>query len=513
MSDLIDGIQEVLKAAPGYQKAEEYWKGVKAEVFATEQVAKIIGVTAGKFNVSMGRRIVTSVTDRLEITAIKGADDGAQTDVDALGKANQLDIEVPSLFKKAVALGDCYLSVWPDPDDDGNVDMIIRDPATMRAFYDEEVPTRLVYVIHTWLTKAKYRRATLYYGDRIERYISRDKESASTAADKLTDADFTTYTGGVDENGEPDPESWFESHEYGRPPIFHFRTERPYGRSELADVYGAQNILTKQIATMMYAAEGYGLPIRAALTKSGTMGTQTAAGGWDYQENQPGADGQLNTRRKGPRIKAKPGDLLQLEDVDSLVQLPPADVRNFIDPIRLTLELADMASGKNIYAHNASRADATGIAQSQRDKPLVKTVEAYQTAFGAELSDAFEFALMMMGRESEVTIDWAEAQLTDDEEVWTIATAKQNAGVPQERTLIEAGYPAEEVKDWAGDGELTNLEGRTKMVAALGTAMQQVGAASQFGMIDPAQAQAVFKWLLQAVTDQGAHDVPVGEIG
>jgi len=41
--------------------------------------------------------------------------------------------------------------------------------------------------------------------------------------------------------------------------VFHFRTATPYGISELEDVYGAQNLLTKEIATLAAATEGYRL--------------------------------------------------------------------------------------------------------------------------------------------------------------------------------------------------------------------------------------------------------------
>lgn len=491
-ADLEQAITEILKHAPEYQKAYRYWRGKQDEVFASPNLrAQLYQPNQGRYDVSIGKRVVSAVTDRLEVTSVDTENDAMSGDLESLQISNHMDIKQPDLFQKAVTYGDMYVTVWPEPGDDSEVEIVLRSPEVMRAFYDDENEDKLLYVGLTWLPRDKRRRVTLFYDDRIERYISKSKEGGTTSTKAK---DYMPYT--PDAN---DPEGWYEPHDYGRPPVFHFRTATPYGISELEDVYGAQNLLTKQIVTLAAATEGYGWPLRAALSKAGTLGDRSAASGWDDQQNVS-ASSQLNARQHGPNIRTNPGDILKLHDTDALVSLPPADVNNFVQPIEMALTLVNTVSGKNVYSHNATRADASGVAQQERDRPLVKIVQAYQRLFGAALKDMYEFSLLVRGHtDAVVTLAWSEAQLVDDVQSATTATAKQAAGVPQDETLIEMGYLPAQVEEWSKGTELTNLETRVKLVNEIGTALQGLGGAQQLGIISPEIVQAVLQFVLQGI--------------
>lgn len=502
-ADLEEALREITKNAPKYQKAYKYWRGTQTEVFASPNLKTALHQAgADEYRVSIGKRVVAAVTDRLEITSVD-VDDSASETLDSINKANRMDIKQPDLFQKTVMYGDMYATAWPEPGDDTGVEIVLRSPENMRSFYDPENEDKLRFTGLTWCQPDKRRRVTLFYIDHIERYISKKIESDSTSTEAK---DYVPYNGGESE----DPDAWYETHDYGRVPVFHFRTATPYGISELEDVYGAQNLLTKQIATLASATEGYGWPLRAALSKAGTLGDRSAAIGWDDQQNIPEGS-QLNSRQRGPHIKSNPGDLIKLHDTDSLVSLPPADVNNFVQPIEMALVLVNTVSGKNVYSHNATRADASGVAQQERDRPLVKIVEAYQRLFGAELMDMYEFALMLAGAPgTTVAIAWSEAQLTDDVQSAATATAKQNAGVPQDVTLVEMGYLAKTVEEWSRGTELTNLETRVDLVNKIGTALQGLGAAQQLGVGDPGMVQAVLQFVLKGIisSDQDEDDKP-----
>jgi hypothetical protein len=496
--DLSQAISEITRHAADYQKAYKYWRGTQAEVFASPNLKTALKQTgASEYGVSIGKRVVAAVTDRLEITSVD-VDDTTSETLNGVMKDNRMDIKQPDLFRRAVSLGDMYATVWPDPDGSG-VEIVLRSPETMRTFYDPENEDRALYTGLTWLQPDKHRRVILFYPDRIEQYIGKKAEQGKTSCEPK---DYMPFTPDAD-----DPYAWVETHAYGRAPVFHFRTATPYGISELEDVYGAQNLLTKEIATLAAATEGYGWPLRAALSKAGTLGDRSAAIGWDDQQNVP-AGSQLNSRQRGPNIKSNPGDIVTLHDTDSLVSLPPADVANFTEPIRLALELVNTVSGKNVYSHNWSRADASGVAQQERDRPLVKIVEAYQRLFGAELTDLYEFALSLLGvADAEVSVTWSEAQLTDDVQSANTAAAKQNAGVPQDVTLVEMGYLPTQVEEWSKGTELTNLGTRVKLVSEIGAALGQLGGAQQLGVITPEIVNAVLQFVLQGIiSDDGDKD-------
>lgn len=500
-ADLEQAVTEILKHAPEYQKAYRYWRGKQDEVFASPNLrAQLYQANQGRYDVSIGKRVVSAVTDRLEVTSVD-VDDAMSKDLEDLQISNHMDIKQPDLFQKAVTYGDMYVTVWPEPgDDDSEVEIVLRSPEVMRAFYDDENEDKLLYVGLTWLPRDRRRRVTLFYDDRIERYISKKKEE-STSPTKAKD--YMPYT--PDAN---DPEGWYEPHDYGRVPVFHLRTATPYGISELEDVYGAQNLLTKQIVTLAAATEGYGWPLRAALSKAGTLGDRSAAAGWDDQQNVP-VSSQLNARQRGPNIRSNPGDIIKLQDTDALVSLPPADVNNFVQPIELALTLVNTVSGKNVYSHNATRSDASGVAQQERDRPLVKIVQAYQRLFGAALKDMYEFALLVRGHaDAVVTLAWSEAQLVDDVQSANTAVAKQAAGVPQDETLVEMGYLPKQVEEWSKGTELTNLETRVKLVSEIGTALQGLGGAQELGIISPEIVQAVLQFVLQGIISDDSDTDP-----
>jgi len=243
------------------------------------------------------------------------------------------------------------------------------------------------------------------------------------------------------------------------------------------------------------------------LSKAGTLGDRSAAIGWDDQQNVP-AGSQLNSRQRGPNIKSNPGDIVTLHDTDSLVSLPAGRLANFTEPIRLALELVNTVSGKNVYSHNQSRADASGVAQQERDRPLVKIVEAYQRLFGAELTDLYGSRCRLLGvADAEVSVTWSEAQLTDDVQSANTAAAKQNAGVPQDVTLVEMGYLPTQVEEWSKGTELTNLGTRVKLVSEIGAALGQLGGAQQLGVITPEIVNAVLQFVLQGIiSDDGDKD-------
>jgi len=488
--DLEQAVGEITRHAAGYQKAYKYWRGTQHEVFASPNLKVALRQTgASEYGVSIGKRVVAAVTDRLEITSVD-VDDATSETLNGVMKTNRMDIKQPDLFRRAVSLGDMYATVWPAPDGSG-VEIVLRSPENMRTFYDPENEDRALYTGLTWLQPDKRRRVILFYPDRNEQYIGRKPEQGKTSCEAK---DYMPFTPDAD-----DPYAWTETHDYGRAPVFHFRTATPYGISELEDVYGAQNLLTKEIATMAAATEGYGWPLRAALSKAGTLGDRSASTGWDDQQNVP-AGSQLNSRQRGSNIKSNPGDIVTLHDTDALVSLPPADVANFTEPIRLALELVNTVSGKNVYSHNQSRADASGVAQQERDRPLVKIVEAYQRLFGAELTDLYEFALALLGTAgAEVSVTWSEAQLTDDVQSANTAIAKQSAGVPQDETLVEMGYLPQKVEEWSKGTELTNLETRVDLVNKIGTALQGLGGAQQLGVVSPEIVNAVLQFVLQGV--------------
>ena len=147
-------------------------------MFATPAVEAALALGDDQFSVSVGKRVVATVTDRLEILSIKATPAAAQSPLDDLIKDNQMDLQTPDLVRDTAMYGDMYVRAWYDPDDDNAVELVQLTPDTCRAFYQAENPNKLDFVGQTWRRKDKFRRVNLYYGDKTVQFITKKAEGA-----------------------------------------------------------------------------------------------------------------------------------------------------------------------------------------------------------------------------------------------------------------------------------------------------------------------------------------------
>lgn len=491
MGNIKQLLTEIEAARPDYEKAKRYSDGTVSEVWATEKLQKLFGKSADKFSVNIARRPIDAVLDRLEIMEVSVADDTALTDVlvTDVWKSNSLSLELPDALDLAETYGDAYLISWPRPGSDGTeADLFINDPVGMRIIYDPENPRRKLFAGRTWINSDGFRRVTLWFdGPRVERWVSTQR---TKEADSMEDADFQPFLA-----DEADQNSWFEDLDMGLDnPVHHLRTARPYGKPEHLQAYGTQNMLTKEIATMMGATDGYGYPFRAALTKAGTTGPTATLDDGDW-----GPDDPVRPPLAPKAPNAEPGTVARMHDVDSLVQLPPADVGNFLDPIGMTLRLSATVTNTPLSYFDPSAANASGESKKEHEKPAVKKADRRQMSFDATIKEALAYNMALLGHEDTVVmITWAPTASVDDAAEVELGIKRRDAGVPFLTFMTQMGYPKEEVERWmqeaTPDDEL--LERRVKLLDTLAAAAQKLGAASALGTVEPAVAQQLIATFL-----------------
>jgi hypothetical protein len=110
---------------------------------------------------------------------------------------------------------------------------------------------------------------------------------------------------------------------------------------------------------------------------------------------------------------------------------------------------------------------------------LLSAVENLQLVARGPLVDAMEFALTVLGEpDQDVNLAWKPAEKIDDVDGWLGVKAKEDAGVPIEVALAEAGYLPEEIEGVAKgelDGKLDALERIAVVATQLGQAVQVMG--------------------------------------
>lgn len=506
---IVSDLKEIARADVRYLEAQNYYEGEKIkELFSNPKVAAVLGANADKFYVNIAKRAVDAVLFKLEVlgftvTTSTGAEakEAAQQFKVNVWDHNRMRQAISDALEWAEEYGDSYLLTYDDltPGSDG-VDAIAYTPLGARLFYDSETERRKLRFVRTWLIRRDdsgdekdtwYRRVTIVDATEVRQLVSTVQDNAIE-----TDAHFEPF---VDEDAPDAPDEELEPgqepagpgvvrHGYGGFPVFHLRTKRPYGVPEHKCLYGIQNLIVKDIATLAEGIDGFGLPFRFRTMSSGD---NLKPGRADVF----GDDTATSTTKD--RVKTEPGALANLYDTDKVGQLTPADVGNLLDPLSMFMRLASVVSVTPLDYFDASAASASGESKKEHQAAYNAKCETRQFDFDTALVDALEFIannILDLGGVL-VRLVWQPVQERTAEEKHAQAASAQAAGMPYDAAWVEAGYPAEEVATWVAPDD--RPAAKAKVAVDVSTAAKNFGAAAQLGVIP---SDGVSQLLQQIVT-------------
>lgn len=509
--DLWDGIKSLKDSRHAYDRADAYYEGVVAEVFSSVRVQRAIERTGVSFDLNFACTVVDAVVDRLELAAVTSPDTGQAEALQSVWDSNSMDLEAPDVHRRACEFGDAYLIVLPVLDENGEtvtgVQMFYNSPTTVRIVYDEENPREKRYAIKKWCEGKTY-RAELYYPDRIERWTTRPDSTGTSAAD------WMPWLAAPDEDtpDEPDPESWLIDHDYGEIPVFHFRTDRPYGNPEHRRGYGAQNAINKLIATHMGTVDYQGFPQRYALTEAANTDTGDLDP-TDFDNDLFPPDPQSGPTDSGDAsaLKAGPGEVMLLRGFKAVGQFEAAQPGVFLDPVMFNVRAMAQSTTTPLHLFDPQGDVPSGESLRAKEAPFTKKVRNRQLSFGGTWRDVYTFALRLLGFEEPVVdVRWAAASATDDRFGWLAAEQKTKLGVPQRQVLLEGGYTDDQVQAWLEEptDDATQLSHRLADLASFADSLQKIGSAVTLNALDAGQAQELIAPLIQALTSRPAIAPP-----
>jgi hypothetical protein len=177
-------------------------------------------------------------------------------------------------------VGDSYVLVWPHPDT--SLATAYQIPAElMHVRYDPERPGTPEWACKVWcedvpieaaagITLEPRLRATIYYPDRLEKYLARAEQFTRST----TPADWEPFQ----DEGDT---AWPILHNGQRVPVFHFPNNRSsvrdVGRSELVDLVPVQDALNRSIIDMLCGMVRYGWPQRYIAARAAELDETTGA--------------------------------------------------------------------------------------------------------------------------------------------------------------------------------------------------------------------------------------------
>jgi hypothetical protein len=545
--DLMVGLQQLANGLPDYHRAEMYYECTMPEFFASIRLRRALERTGVSFRFNLASTPVDVMADRLEIASLTcPQDEQADNALQAIWQHNLMDLTAASMHLRAGEFGDAYAIVWPsapepDEDDEGDdagngandaaieqsrralsqrgssafatrgvhqvpddvdtdVDIFYNSAKTTRIIYDADNPRVKRFAIKKWTepaplgSKAKPQtRVNLYYRGRIEKYISAPNSKGNQLKDWLRYED-------------PEDGGWPIENPFGEIPVFHFRTEMPYGSPEHRGAYGPQDAINKLMITQMATIDYHGFPQRYVIADPGNMSDELADFDTDDDINRFEDTGHDSTLRSGP------GEVWWLNGVRQAGQFNPPNPEVFLQPLDTYTRMMAQITRTPLHYFDPqvySRYAPSGESIRASEVPLLKKVRKRQIAYGSAWLEIFRFALKVAGITTDPALDlrWVPAATIDDQVGWAMIMQKQQAGVPVRQTLLEAGYDPDMVDSWLVNGE--GLEQRVNLLSKIATAAQALGTATGFGVLEPTDVNKVIMSVLE-LDDKTQPELTVG---
>lgn len=412
-----------------YVLYHDYLHGDHRLTFATKGYREAFRALLAGLRCNICPRVVHALTDRLKIVGFEGQDvagattgpgTAADTRDDAaaaweLWQSARLDRAENRILTEAVATGDAYLMVWPDPDDETLPRFHPHSADSVALRYDTERPGRILLAAKLWPDGGRY-RLNLYYPERVLRYRSgRDNPSG------VPDAKAFALLPDEGEQGNP----------YGRVPFFHFAFDAgmgQLGRGELHDVIPLQDALNKELCDLIVASEFGAFRQKYAIGVSADEDDDAAV--------------QLGISR-----------LMTVANADvKLGEFSATDLRPYLDTINAFFVLAAQIKGIPLYTLTMSGTVPSGEALKTLESPLVARVEDTQTDFGDVWEDALAFGLRIAGtvEDAQIVALWQPAaSRADGDQVALVAKKVQETALPVAQAWKELGYDEGEIAEFA----------------------------------------------------------------
>jgi hypothetical protein len=355
--------------------------------------------------------VIQTAVDRCIVNSFDTPDEAGRKWVDDLLRDCRFDAMQTDIVESAMLDGDTYLLVYYD--NAAGRALFSHEPAFdgesgMMVYYESAVAKFPSVAMKTWPVGAD-QRLTVYYPDRVERYIALAGQPFQPYVEPGQDAvsAWTTLTGGA----------------IGLP-VFHLvnrkRAGRTFGASDIEQVIPLQNALNRTLYSMVMSEELSAFMIR--LAKGFEPPTSVQPGSW-LKVGQALTEG-------GPIVPPSTPDEATALNAIAAESLDQAELAPFLDVARwLKTEISFVS--RTPAPELMGGDSASGEALKQREIGLLGRVRRFQVRAGNVFEDAVRFAARLedvFGTRAAPALDdltcrWENAAVRNDTEVVTNATA------------------------------------------------------------------------------------------
>lgn len=428
-----------------YGAFREYYDGIHDTQLSSRQRAFLEVKLNEEFNLNYCAVVVDALAERLNVTGFTTSavvetigDDGKPQTRDFMAEtmwqwwqANRMDAAQGVAHTAGIRDGDAYvITEW---DDDNkrprwSVEQAFDGADGVEIRYSSERRQEPAYAIKYWRiegdnpTSAGYvRRMNVYYPDRVEKYISDQRN-------KSGDWSLIETSAWVDADGQP----------LGIP-VAHFRNRDQgynYGQSELVNVIPPQNALNKTVIDLIASADTSGFRIMYMLGDDPSS-LSVAPGAIVYSAKPP------NMVTFGALEGSNPAPLIDLKD-------------------SFAIDIARVSRTPLSYFQISGQRAAEGTLK-QEEQGLVSKARKCQVDFGNAWEDAMRMGVKLavtygngagLDPKAMISTVWNEPQTRDELALMQQLQIKRQAlQVPVDVLWGEAGYSPTAIAEMKGSEE------------------------------------------------------------
>lgn len=420
-------------ARKGYQTARNYYDGKHELTFASEKLSTTFGRLFKAFADNLMPTVCETVKDRLKLDGFvipggEGKDPIQQPEIDEIWRRNRLLVRANQVHLDSLIEGDAYVIVWPNAKDDDFPTFYPNRAGAVVVDYDDEQPGYITRAAKTWDMGGKsgdsrYYRLTLYFRDRIEKYVTQNKVHGLPEKAQA----FTQY--------RDDAAPWPIDNPYDKVPVFHFGNRVSIGMlgcSELKEAIPVQDALNKSVADMLIAGEFYAVPQRWAIGLEDEL-TETIAA-QRYPLKSGGVWGTTSEKARFGEFSA-------------------ADISKFITVSETFRKEVARVSRTPLHFFSLEGEMPSGESMKTAEGPLTAKVEDRQANWGGVWADAMRFALRISAAgEFEPEPKWRNTTPRDEtDEVSRAASKVKDLQIPYEQVWRELGYTEKQIEQFAAE--------------------------------------------------------------
>jgi hypothetical protein len=429
-----------------YEMYQDYYNGDHELAFSTQNWTDTFGTEFEEFADNWCQIVVDSMVQRLEILGFESDSKDDAKQVEKIFERNYGILEADDIHTQAAVKGDAFITVWEDPENQGEAQFFFNDATEVTVFYDPENPRRIARAAKRFVDLEAQPHMYVYLPDRTDFWFTPREQTADQAAAMISGQidERDAWQMGYVRERDSVPNPW------GQVPVFHFKNRGrglSYGQSELKVVIPVQNAVNKLLMDMMVGSE-FG-----SFRQKWAASNAQPRDGWRVGGDRVWATSDT---------QAKFGEFgqIDLEPIFKAVETMVAHIAKITQtPMHYLRSSGDMPSGE---------------ALKTAESGLVQKVEDRQKHWGSVWGRVMEFALRVEGKDGdidEIKPKWKGAATRHELEQAQTAQLKSIMGVPLKQIWSEHfGYTEDQIADF-------EKENKAVAAAVLARVMTQISQA------------------------------------